>query len=181
MIPSVSLYSIVSYTLNKQISLLFVLYIASRKFFPAMNSRIIDAFHLNNTKVYLEQKILLKRYKTLIFFLLFTFELNILKDLLIYDLYLIFESIIENSCWFHVTFSFPVFTISDSLSYVLLKISLYFSILTQLADLIFNFYMIVVNLIFIYIFFLQCLKRMNFYNKNIYRYRYQGFSAPLLS
>ena len=181
MIPSVSLFGLIAYSLKDQISFFFVLYIARRKFFPAMNSRIIDAFHLNNTKVYLEQRRSLKRYKTLIYFLLFTFELNILKDLLIYDLDLILQSISVNSCWFHVTFSFPVFTISDSLSHVLLKISLYFSILTQLADLIFNFNMIVINLIFIFIFFLQCLKRMNFYNKKIYRYRYQGFSDPLLS
>ena len=181
MIPSVNLFGLIAYSLKDQISFFFVLYIARRKFFPAMNSRIIDAFHLNNTKVYLEQRRLLKRYKTLIYFLLFTFELNILKDLLIYDLDLILQSISVNSCWFHVTFSFPVFTISDSLSHVLLKISLYFSMLTQLADLIFNFNMIVINLIFIFIFFLQCLKRMNFYNKKIYRYRYQGFSDPLLS
>ena len=181
MIPSVSLFGIISCTLINQISFFFVLYIARRKFFPAMNSRIIDAFHFNNTKVYLEQKRLLKRYKTLIYFLFFTFELNILKDLLIYDLYLIFESISVNSCWFHVTFSFPVFAISDSLSNVLLKISFYSSILTQLADLIFTFNMIVINSIFICNFFLQCLKRMNFYNKKIYRYRYQGFSDPLLS
>ena len=107
MIPSVSLFGIIAYGLINQISFFFVLYIANRKFFPAMNSRIIDAFHFNNTKVYLEQRRLLKRYKTLIYFLLFTFELNILKELLIYDLYLILESISVNSCWFHVTFFSP--------------------------------------------------------------------------
>ena len=181
MIPSVGLFGIIAYSLKNQIIFFFVLYIAKRKFFPAMNSRMIDAFHFNNTKVYLEQRRLLKWYKTFIYFLLFNFELYILKDLLIYDLYLILESISVNSCWFHVTFSFLVFTISDSLSHVLLNISLYFSILTQLTDLIFFFNMIVVNLIFICIFFLQCLKRMNFYNKKIYRYRFQGFSDPLLS
>ena len=146
-----------------------------------MNSRIIDAFHLNNTEVYLEQRRLLKRYKTLIYFLLFSFEVFILKDLLIYNLYLILESISVNSCWFHVIFFSPVFTISDSLSHFLHRISLYFFISTHVIDLIFYCNMIAVNLIFIYIFFLQCLKRMNFYNKKIYRYRYQGFSDPLLS
>ena len=181
MIPSVSLFGIIAYGLINQISLLFVLYIANRKFFPAMNSRIIDAFHLNNTKVYLEQRRLLKRYKTLIYFLLFSFELFILKDLFLYNLYFILESISMNSCWFHVTFSFPVFTISDSLRYVILKISLYLLISTRVIELIFNSNMIVINLIFICIFFLQCLKRMNFCNKKIYRYRYQGFSDPLLS
>ena len=181
MIPSVSLFGIIAYSLINQISFLYVLYIANRKFFPAMNSRIIDAFHLNNTKVYLEQRRLLKRYKTFIYFLLFTFELFILKDLLIYNLYIILESLSMNSCWFHITFSTPVFTISDSLSHVILKISWYLLMSAHVIELIFYCNMIVVNLIFIYIFFLRCLKRMNFYNKKIYRYRYQGFSDPLLS
>ena len=180
MIPSVSLFGFIVSSLINQISFFFVLYIASRKFFPAMNSRIIDAFHLNNTKVYLEQRRFLKRYKTLIYFLLFTFELFILKDL-IYNLYIILESISKNSCWFHVIFSFPVFTISDSLIHVLYRISLCLFISARVIELIFYCNMIVVNLVFIYIFFLRCLKRMNFYNKKIYRYRYQGFSDPLLS
>ena len=113
MIPSVSVFGLIAYSLINQISFFLVLYITSRKFFPAMNSRIIDAFHLNNTKVYLEQRRLLKRYKTLIYFLLFNFELNILKDVLFYSLFMILESFSVNSCWFHVTFSFPVFTISN--------------------------------------------------------------------
>ena len=180
-IPSVSLFGIVAYSLINQFSFFFVLYIASRKFFPAMNSRIIDAFHLNNTKVYLEQRRLLKRYKTLIYFLLFTFELKIFKDVLLFSLYMILETISVNSCWFRVTFSFLVFTISDSLSHVLYGISWYLLISARVIELIFNFNMVVINSIFICIFFLQCLKKMNFYNKKIYRYRYQGFSDPLLS
>ena len=180
MIPSLSLFSIIACGLIHQISFFFVLYIASRKFFPAMNSCIINAFHLNNTKVYLEQRRLLKRYKTLIYFLLFSFELNILKDVLLYSLYMILDSISMNSCWFHVTFSFPVFTISDSLSHILFRIGWYLLISARVIELIFTFNMIVVNVIFIYIFFLQCLKKMNFYNSKIYRYRYQGFSDPLL-
>ena len=180
MIPFVSLFGIIAYSLKEQISFFFVLYIAKRKFFPAMNSRIIDAFHLNNTEVYLEQRRLLKRYKMLIYFLLFTFELHILKDLLLFSLYMILESISVNSCWFHVAFSFPVFTVSDSLSHILYGISLYLLISAYVIELIFNFNMVVINLIFIYILFLQCLKKMNFYNKKIYRYRYQGFSDPLL-
>ncbi len=181
MIPSVSLFGIIAYSLKNQIIFFFVLYIANRKFFPAMNSRIIDAFHLNNTKVYLEQRRLLKLHKTLIYFLLFIFELHILKDLLIYSLYMILESISVNSCWFHATFSFPVFTISDSLSHILYRISWYLLISASMIELIFNFNMVVINLIFIYILFLKCLRKMNFYSKKLYRYRYQGFSDPLLS
>ena len=181
MIPSTSLFGIITSSLMNQIIFFLVLYIAKRKFFPAMNSRIIDAFHLNNTKVYLEQRRLLKRYKTLIYFLLFTFELYILKDLFLYNLYMMFESICFNSCWFLVTFSFPEFTISDSISHVLLKICYFLIISAHLIDLIFYFNIIIVNLVFIYILSLHCFKRMNFYNKKRYRYRYQGFSAPLLS
>ena len=134
MIPSVSLFGKIVSSLKDQISFFFILYIANRKFFPAMNSRIIDAFHLNNAKVYLEQRRLFKRYKTLIYFLLFTFELYILKDLLIYNLYIILESISVNSCWFHVIFSSPVITISDSLRHILYRISLYLFISTYVMD-----------------------------------------------
>ena len=157
MIPSVSLFGKIVSSLINQISFLYVLYIANRKFFLAMNSRIIDAFHLSNTKVYLEQRRLLKRYKKLIYFLLFSFELYILKDL-IYNLFMILESISMNSCWFHVIFSFPMFTISNSLRHILYRISLYLFISVHVIGLIFNFNMILVNLIFIYIFFLRCLK-----------------------
>ena len=181
MIPSTSLFGIIANSLTDQISLFFVLYIAKRKFFPAMNSRIIDAFHLNNRKVYLEQRRLLKRHKTLIYFLLFTFELYILKDLLFYNLYTIFESVCLNSCWFHVTLSFPKFTVSDSIYHVLMTLIWFLIILSHLFDLIFYFNIIIINLVFIYILSLHCFKRMNFYNKKRYRYRYQGFSAPLLS
>ena len=81
-----------------QISILIAIYIAKRKFFPAMNSRIIDAFHYNNVRVYLEQKRLLYRYKVLICFLTFTFEIYILKNLILYNLFVIFESISVNPC-----------------------------------------------------------------------------------
>ena len=181
MIPSTSLFAIIANSLINQISLFFVLYIAKRKFFPAMNSRIIDAFHLKNRKVYLEQRRLLKRHKTLIYFLLFTFELYILKDLLFYNLYTIFESVCLNSCWFHVTLSFPEFTVSDSIYHVLMTVIWFLIILSHMFDLIFYLNIILVNLLIIYILMLHCLKRMNFYNKKRYRYRYQGFSAPLLS
>ena len=181
MIPSISLFGIITNSLINQISFFLVLYIAKRKFFPAMNSRIIDAFHLNNRKIYLEQRRLFKRHKTLIYFLLFTFELYILKDLLFYNLYMILESICLNSCWFHVTLSFPEFTVSESIYHVLLTISWFLIISAHLIDLIFYINIIIVNLVFIYILSLHCFKRMNFYNKKRYRYRYQGFSAPLLS
>ena len=62
MIHSTSLFAIITYSLIDQIIFFLVLYIAKRKFSPVMNSRIIDAFHLYNTKVYLEQRRLLKRY-----------------------------------------------------------------------------------------------------------------------
>ena len=158
MIPSTSLFAIMTYSLTDQISFFLVLYIAKRKFFPAMNSRIIDAFHLSNTNVYLEQRRILKRYKILIYFLLFTFELYILKYLLLFNLYMILESICVNSCWFHVTLSFPAFTASDSIYHVLSKTTWYLLMSTYLIELIFNLNNIIVNLVFIYILSLQCFK-----------------------
>ena len=97
-----------------QLSFFVVLHIAKKKFFPAMNSRIIDAFHLHNTNVYLKQKKLLKQYKTLIFVFLFTFELYILKFLIFSNISMITGSISSDACWFHVTYHFPMFSLSDS-------------------------------------------------------------------
>ena len=181
LIPYTSLFGRIAQSVVDQISFLLVLYIVNKKFFPAMNSRIIDAFHFNNKAVYLQQKRLLSRYKALIYFLLISFELCILKDLLLYNLCMIFESFYANSCWYRVSLSFPAFTISDSHKSLLHTISEVILILAHFVDLIFFSNIITVNLIFVYKTSLQCIKRMDFYNKKRYRYRYQGFSAPLLS
>ena len=181
MIPYTSLFGKVAQSLMNQFSFFLVLYIANRKFFPAMNSRIIDAFHFNNTVVYLQQKKILSRYKALIYFLLFSFELYILKDLFIYKLYLTFQSICDNSCWFRVTLSLPEFTISNSVNILLLTINEYLLLLTHLIDLMFYINIIAVNLIFVFIILLKCIKRIDIYNRKKYRYRYQVFSASLLS
>ena len=181
MIPYASLFGRIARSVMDQIAFLLVLYIVNKKFFPAMNSRIIDAFHFNNTVVYLQQKRLLSRYKALIYFLLFSFELYILKDLLIYNLFILFESICENSCWFRVTLSLPEFTISNSVNITLLKISEYLLLLTHLIDLMFYINIIAVNLLFVFVFLLKCIHRIGIYNRKKYRYRYQVFSSPLLS
>ena len=72
LIPYSHLFGTIAQSVMDQISILIAIYIAKRKLFPAMNSRIIDAFHYNNVRVYLEQERLL--YKVLICFLTFTFE-----------------------------------------------------------------------------------------------------------
>ena len=77
LIPYTKLFGTIAQSVMDQISISIAIYIAKRKFFPAMNSRIIDAFHYNNVRVYLEQKRLLYRYKVLICFLTFTLEIFI--------------------------------------------------------------------------------------------------------
>ena len=59
LIPYTSIFGSIAQSVMDQISILIAIYIAKRKFFPAMNSRIIDAFHYNNVRVCLEQKRLL--------------------------------------------------------------------------------------------------------------------------
>ena len=116
-----SLFGTITKCAMDQISILIAIYIAKRKFFPAMNSRITDAFHYKNVRIYMseEQNQLLYRYKVFISFLTFTFEIFILKNLTLYNLYVIFESISINSCWFNVTYHFPVFSILESTQHIL--------------------------------------------------------------
>ena len=149
LIPYASIFGTIAQRVMDQISILIAIYIAKSKFFPAMNSRIIDAFHYNNVRVYLEQKRLLYRYKVLICFLTFTFEIYILKNPILYNLFVIFESISVNPCWFHVTLHFPAFSLVYSTKYLLHQISFYFQIFGHLTNVIVYINIILVNLILI--------------------------------
>ena len=180
LIPYTHLFGTIAHSVMDQISILIVIYIAKRKFFPAMNSRIIDAFHYNNVRVYLEQKRLLYRYKVLICFLTFTFEIYILKNLILFNLFVIFESISLNPCWFHVTYHFPVFSLLESTQDILNQISAYFQILGHLTDIVVFLNLNLINLLLIYLITRKYYKGMPCCSKK-YRYRYQVYSAPLLS
>ena len=180
LIPYTSLFGTIAQSVMDQISILIAIYIAKRKFFPAMNSRIIDAFHYNNVRVFLEQKRLLYRYKVLICFLTFTFEIYILKNLILYNLFVILESINWNPCWFHVTLHLPTFKLSQSTSNILYLTVDYLIIIEYLTDIVVYINFILVNLTLIYCTTKIYFKRM-FCKKKTNCYRYQVLSASLLS
>ena len=180
LIPYTHLFGTIALSVMDQISILIAIYIAKRKFFPAMNSRIIDAFHYNNVRVYLEQKRLLHRYKVLICFLTFTFEIYILKNLIIYNLCVILDSINWNPCWFHVTLHLPTFKLSQSTNNILYLIADYLIIIGYLTDIVVYINFILVNLTLIYCTTKIYFKRM-FCKKKTNCYRYQVLSASLLS
>ena len=146
LIPYTSLFGTIAQSVMDQISILIAIYIAKRKFFPAMNSRIIDAFHYNNVRVYLEQKRLLYRYKVLICFLTFTFEIFIFGKLILYNLDIVFESISLNSCLFHVTLHLPTFKLSQSTNNILNLTSSYLNLFGHLTDLVVYVNLILANL-----------------------------------
>ena len=179
LIPYTRSFSTIAHYVMDQISILIDIYIAKRKFFPAMNSRIIDAFHYNNVRVYQEQKRLLNRYKVLICFLTFTFEIYILKNLIIYNLYVLFESISWNPCWFHVTLYLPTFKLSQSTYNTLHLIVYYLNLFAYLTDIVVYINFILVNLALIYCTTKIYFKRM-FCKKKTNCYRYQVLSASLL-
>ena len=179
-IPYTKLFGTIVQSVMDQISILIAIYIAKRKFFPAMNSRIIDAFHYNNVRVYLEQKRFLYRYKVLICFLTFTFEIYILKNLILYNLFILLDSINWNSCWFHVTLHLPTFELSESAHNILNLIGSYLSVFGYLTDIVVYINFILVNLTLIYCTTQIYFKRM-FFQKKRNCYRYQVLSASLLS
>ena len=180
LIPYTSLFGTIARSVMEQISILIAIYIAKRKFIPAMNSRIIDAFHYNNVRVYLEQKRLLYRYKVLICFLTFTFEIYVLKNLILYNLFVILDSINWNPCWFHVILHLPTFKLSQSTHNILYLIVCYLGIIVYLTDIVVYINFILVNLTLIYCTTKIYFKRM-FCKKKTNCYRYQVLSASLLS
>ena len=169
LIPYTKLIGTIAQSVMDQISILIAIYIARSNFFPAMNSHIIDAFHYNNVRVYLEQKPLLYRYKVLIGLLTFTFEIYILKNLILYNLFVLFESISSNPCWFHVTLHLPTFKLSQFTNNILYLIGNYLSIIVSWTDIIVYINFILVNLTLIYcttkIYFkiIFCKKKTNYY------------------
>ena len=176
-IPYTSIFGYIARSVMDQLSFFVVLYIAKKKFLPAMNSRIIDAFHLH-TNVYLKQKRLLKQYKTLIFVFLFTFEMYVLKNLIFFNISTMIDSISSNSCWFYVTYHFPTFSLSDSTKDILSQISIYSYIISELIYSIVYLIFITIYLNFIYVTLKRSLKRRFEYRM---QYRFQICSAPLLS
>ena len=173
-----SIFGVIAKSLMDQISLFIVLFVARNKFFPAMNRRVNDAYHIN-ARMHLRQKGLLTQYKVVVSFFLVTFELVIIKDLFMYNLYVISESICLNPCWFHVTYNFPMFTLPENVINILHQISSYSQILLHLTDAIIYSNFVLVNLTFLYV------KTKIFFTSRFChttRYRYQGFSAyaPLL-
>ena len=170
-----SLFGCIGLSLMDQISLFVTLYIARRKFFPAMNSRVIDAYHLHNTNVYLQQRRLLKQYKVIIFVFLFTFELYVLKNLIFFNLYAIFDTIGLNPCWFHVVYHLPMFSLEKSTRYLLQFLSYCFLVVDHLTN---NVSIIIVNVNILYVSVKRWV-RQNFRNRQTYRY--QVCSDPLLT
>ena len=180
-IPYTSLFGTMVQSWTEQICFFVVVYIAKKKFFPAMNSRVNDAYHTHNIRVYQEQVFLLKQYRILVIVFLITFELYIFKNIIFFNQYVLFESICLNPCWFHETYYFPVFKISYSTNNLLHLISDYFLIFGHFIDIVyFNF--ITISSTFMIANLLRHLKERFFPNKKI-RYRYHGYThcvSPLL-
>ena len=173
-IPYINVFAYISHSLVDQINVFVVVYIAKNKFFPAMNSRVIDAYHSSTTNVvYLQQQKLYRAYRTIIYLVVIVLELFVLKDMIFYNLYVVLESISLNSCWFHVTYDLPIFQLSEHSKYIISQLSESMHDIVQLINLIIYCIFIILNVNFI------CVIVKRFFKKT--QYRYQIFSAPLLS
>ena len=143
-----------------------------------MNRRVKDAYHIN-AKMHLRQKGLLTQYKVVVSFFLVTFELVIIKNLFMYNLYVIFESICLNPCWFHMTYHFPMFTLSENIINNIHQIISYSLILLHLTDAIIYFNLVLVNLSFLYV-IVKIFFASRFCHTTRYRYKVFSAYAPLL-
>ena len=154
-----NLYAKIVQSLMDQINLIVVLYISKKKFFPAMNSRVIDAFHLNSLAVYNKQKRLLRQYKFLVKFILVTFELYVFKDLFLYNIFLILRALGVNSC-FHDSKSYLIFPVPGyETAQLLYNISYIFLVFVPIIDTFFYFSICLVNLVFICTLALRFVRR----------------------
>ena len=177
-IPYISIFGKLFQSFMNQISFFVVIYIARKKFFPAMNSRVIDALHLFGTHEYLKQKKLLMVYQRLVCFFSLTFELCILKDLIFNNFFLISKVISVPPCWIFTTYHLQIFTISEYKRHILVETGFYSWIIVEIINFVIYTNLIIINLNFIIIIAKKYYKKR--FCKNT-TYRYQIFSAPLLS
>ena len=177
-IPHVSIFGKVFQSFMNQISFFVVIYIAKKQFFPAMNSRVIDAFHLFGTYQYLKQKKLLMVYKRLVCFFSFTFELFILKDLIFNNFLQISKVISVPPCWIFNSYYLHIFLRSEYERHILNEAGFYSWVIVEIINFVVYTNLILVNLNFIIIIAKKYYKER--FRKSI-TYRYRIFSAPLLS
>ena len=175
-LPMTSLFGFIFHSIMNQISLIIVLYIAIKKFFPAMNSRVIDAYHLHNTKLYVQQKRLLKQYKVLVIVFFFTFELFVFTEMSLSNIYAVLNTICSSICWFDVNYHIPIVTLSESTQGILLQIGYFCVVCGNLIILLAYLNIIVVYFNFIYVITRKYIKRK--FSK--IQYRYNVCSDPLL-
>ena len=152
-------YSKLVQTLRDQLSLIVVFYISKKKFFPAMNSRVIDAFHLNTLTNYHKQKRLLWQYNFLVKLFLVIFEIYVLKDLLIYNTYLILHSLGIKSCLNHSPYYLIFLVPNHDRVAFLYNISYIFLVFVPIIDTFVYFSICLVNLVFICSLALRFIKR----------------------
>ena len=171
-----TLYAKILQSLMDQINLIVVLYISKKKFFPAMNSRVIDAFHLNSLAVYNKQKMLLRQYKFLVKFILVTFELYVFKDLFLYNIFLILRTLGVNSC-FHDPRSFLIFPVPGyETAQFLYNISYIFLLFVPIIDAIVYFNICFISFAFICSLAVRFVRRRFFLHLP---YRYHILRVPL--
>ena len=173
-IPFVSVFTQITQSLMDQFFVFVVVYIAKKKFFPAMDSRIKDAHNTYNINVYHTQVNLKKLYKYLISFVVINFELYTLKNLIFYNMFMLIETISKNPCWFRVTYHLPDYELSEDVQATLTRISEYNLISVHLIDVVvyFNFILLNVNFLVIHI--------QKYLQNRKMKCRYQNASAPLL-
>ena len=177
-ITHISIFGKLFQSFMNQINFLVVIYIAKKKFFPAMNSRVIDAFHFFGTDQYLKQKKLLMVYQRLVCFFSFTFELFILKDLIFNNFLIISKVVSAPPCWIFTSYHLHIFTISEYERHILSETGFYCWIIVEIINFVIYTNLILINLNFIIIIAKKYYKER--FRKSI-TYRYQIFSAPLLS
>ena len=177
-IPYTGLFGEILQNLTDVCIFLFVLYIAKRKFFPAMHSRVKEAFNIYGIPGYNKQKQFLKNYRRISTFLMITFGIFALKNIFLNSGLVLIESISEDSCWFHATYGFPRFTLPKAISDEILLIEATLNLSIGLVDFVIYFNFVVVNTVCICVAVCKYLTE-TLIKPQCYRYRIFSYHSSL--
>lgn len=136
-IPWSNFVAVILVPISTQIALLWVI-LNYRRFSVSMKMRINEAYHSWNEQSLNEQEKLFVKYKSTVSQLVFIYEIAILRELVLFNVYILLETIALNSCWFGAIFGFSsTITLSVSTVRIMAEIAFYSFISGRILEITF--------------------------------------------
>ena len=166
-IPWTNFVGIIFVSILSQVTLMWIL-LNYRRFSVSMKMRINEAYHSRNEQSLNEQQKLFVKYRSVILQLACIYEIAIFRDLVLFNVYILLETVALNSCWLGAIFGFSSTIVLSEQTVRIMAETAFYSLICEriLAIMFFS-----LNVIVLYCFLLKAFIDIRKTNKP-HRYRY---------